>query len=84
MAEKKDLKIGIIGIGVLGSVVEKFFKEKGHQVYCHEGWKGLCLLKDTEALFNWAKKRGVNLSVLGAAIDYNSEKLASQGIKKDS
>ena len=50
----------------------------------HEGWKGLCLLKDTEALFNWAKKRGVNLSVLGAAIDYNSEKLASQGIKKDS
>ncbi|KKS75182.1 MAG: hypothetical protein UV48_C0017G0024, partial [Candidatus Azambacteria bacterium GW2011_GWA2_42_9] len=34
MAEKKDLKIGIIGIGVLGSVVEKFFKEKGHQVYC--------------------------------------------------
>ncbi|KKS45455.1 MAG: hypothetical protein UV10_C0024G0009, partial [Candidatus Azambacteria bacterium GW2011_GWA1_42_19] len=62
-AEKKDLKIGIIGIGVLGSVVEKFFKEKGHQVYCHEGWKGLCLLKDTEALFNWAKKRGVNLSV---------------------
>ena len=39
---------------------------------------------NSEALLNWAKKLGVDLSVLRESIRYNSELLASQGIEKDS
>lgn len=48
------------------------------------GYNGKCLPKDTEAFFNWARKIGVKLRILGESIKSNSERLASQGIEKDS
>ena len=48
------------------------------------GFNGKCLPKDSEAFLIWAQEKGVDLTILKQAIEFNSELLASQNIKKDS
>ncbi|MFH1990423.1 MAG: hypothetical protein ABIJ19_01030 [Patescibacteria group bacterium] len=48
------------------------------------GFNGKCLPKDTEAFLKWAKDNGIELSILGGAVTYNSALLEAQNIKKDS
>lgn len=50
----------------------------------YRGFNGKCLPKDTEAFIKWASVRGIDLSVLRTAVEFNSALLASQKIKKDS
>jgi UDPglucose 6-dehydrogenase len=50
----------------------------------YRGFNGMCLPKDTEAFLIWAKEKGVDLTILKQAIEFNSELLASQNIKKES
>lgn len=38
------------------------------------GYGGACLPKDSEGLYNFAKQNGVNMSVLGSAIDSNKRR----------
>ncbi len=50
----------------------------------YRGFNGMCLPKDTEAFLIWAKEKGVDLTILKQAVEFNSALLASQNIKKDS
>ncbi len=48
------------------------------------GFNGKCLPKDSEAFLVWAREKGVDLTILKQAIEFNSKLLASQNIKKES
>lgn len=37
----KDLKIGIIGIGILGSACKSYFEDKDYKVFCYDKFKGI-------------------------------------------
>lgn len=50
----------------------------------YRGFNGKCLPKDTEAFLEWADNRGIDLSVLRQAVEFNSSLLSSQNIEKDS
>ena len=50
----------------------------------YRGFNGMCIPKDTEAFLIWAKEKGVDLTILKQAVEFNSALLASQNIKKDS
>ncbi|MDO8676852.1 MAG: hypothetical protein Q7K16_04400 [Candidatus Azambacteria bacterium] len=50
----------------------------------YRGFNGKCLPKDTEAFLKWAEGKGIDLSVLRTAVEFNSALLASQKINKDS
>lgn len=37
----RDLKIGIIGVGVLGSAVKSYFEDEGYEVFCYDKLKSI-------------------------------------------
>ncbi|MBI2635396.1 MAG: UDP-glucose/GDP-mannose dehydrogenase family protein [Parcubacteria group bacterium] len=37
----KDLKIGIIGVGILGSAVKSYFEDGGYEVFCYDKFNGI-------------------------------------------
>jgi len=76
----KDIKIGIIGLGMVGSQVKKWFILKNHQIFSYDKFLKIGSLKDidkTEIIFfclptpyNKKEHKGVDISVFEQIIKF--------------
>ena len=44
--DKKRMKIGIIGVGILGGVIKKYYEDNGYEVFCYDKFKNIGSVKE--------------------------------------
>lgn len=74
----KDLKIGIIGVGILGGAVKSYFEDNGYKVFCYDKFKSLGSISDlnqADVIFVCVPTprkadNSCDVSIVGKVIDY--------------